>query len=230
MAEKKTLLILRLEGALQAWGEMSKWDFRDSADFPTKSGVVGLLGCAMGLERGDPQLAELSNNLRLAVRADRAGLRTVDFQTVTGDPLRTAEGKPKAGGNTIISRRAYLQDACFTVFLDIQDPWRVRIAEALKTPKWPMYLGRKNCVPSRPVWEAETTDYASLEEAVRVGAKTVAFPAISTGVYGYPKELAARVAVDTIRDFLAHHDEIREVRLMCYSGATKKALEDALGR
>lgn len=70
----------------------------------------------------------------------------------------------------------------------------------------------------------------SLEEAVRVGAKTVAFPAISTGVYGYPKELAARVAVDTIRDFLARHDEIREVRLMCYSGATKKALEDALGR
>ena len=65
---------------------------------------------------------------------------------------------------------------------------------------------------------------------MRVGAKTVAFPAISTGVYGYPKELAARVAVDTIRDFLAHHDEIREVRLMCYSGATKKALEDALGR
>ncbi len=168
MAEKKTLLILRLEGALQAWGEMSKWDFRDSADFPTKSGVVGLLGCAMGLERGDPQLAELSNNLRLAVRADRAGLRTVDFQTVTGDPLRTAEGKPKAGGNTIISRRAYLQDACFTVFLDIQDPWRVRIAEALKTPRWPMYLGRKNCVPSRPVWEAETTDYTSMEEAVRL--------------------------------------------------------------
>ena len=61
-----------------------------------------------------------------------------------------------------------------------------------------------------------------------LGAKTVAFPAISTGVYGYPKELAARVAVDTIRDFLAHHDEIREVRLMCYSGATKKALEDAM--
>lgn len=63
---------------------------------------------------------------------------------------------------------------------------------------------------------------------MRVGAKTVAFPAISTGVYGYPKELAAKVAVDTIRDFLARHDEIREVRLMCYSGATKKALEDAM--
>jgi len=68
----------------------------------------------------------------------------------------------------------------------------------------------------------------SLEEAVRVGAKTVAFPAISTGVYGYPKDKAARVAVDTIRAFLKEHDEITEVRLMCYSEATKQVLEAAL--
>ena len=124
MAEKKTLLILRLEGVLQSWGEMSKWDFRDSADFPTKSGIVGLMGCALGLERGDPKLGELDAALTLAVRADRPGTRTVDFQTVTGNPLRNAEGKPKSGGNTIISRRAYLQDACFTAFLDLPEDWR----------------------------------------------------------------------------------------------------------
>ena len=35
------LLILRLEGALQSWGERSHWDHRDTANFPTKSGVVG---------------------------------------------------------------------------------------------------------------------------------------------------------------------------------------------
>lgn len=167
MAEKKTLLILRLEGALQAWGEMSKWDFRDSADFPTKSGIVGLLGCALGLERGDPELGELDEALTLAVRADRPGIRTVDFQTVTGDPLRNAEGKPKSGGNTIISRRAYLQDACFTVFLELPEEWRSRVATALQAPKWPIYLGRKNCVPSRPVFEAECADYTTLEEAVQ---------------------------------------------------------------
>jgi O-acetyl-ADP-ribose deacetylase (regulator of RNase III) len=39
----------------------------------------------------------------------------------------------------------------------------------------------------------------SMEEAVRVGARSVAFPAISTGVYGYPKEAAAEVAVTTLR-------------------------------
>lgn len=44
MEEKKTLLILRLEGALQSWGDHSKWDVRDSGDFPSKSGVVGVRG------------------------------------------------------------------------------------------------------------------------------------------------------------------------------------------
>ena len=165
MPEKKALLILRLDGALQAWGEMSKWDFRDSADFPTKSGIVGLLGCALGLERGNPALYDLSKAITVAVRADRPGLRAVDFQTVTGSPLRTAEGKTRSGGNTIISRRAYLQDACFTVFIETDDALREHLVEALRAPKWPLYLGRKNCVPSRPVLEAVSADYISLCDA-----------------------------------------------------------------
>ena len=166
MDERKALLILRLEGALQAWGEMSKWDFRDSADFPTKSGIVGLLGCALGVQRGDPLLHELSEAITVAVRADRPGLRMVDFQTVTGNPLRNAEGKPKSGGNTIISRRAYLQDACFTVFIGTDDAWRARLVSALEAPRWSLFLGRKNCVPSRPVLEAVSTDYLSLQDAL----------------------------------------------------------------
>ena len=166
MGKHVPLLILRLEGVLQAWGEQSKWDFRDSAALPTKSGIVGLLGCAMGLERGDPELAELDRALTVAVRADRSGTRTVDFQTVTGAPLLNAMGKPKSTGNTIISQRAYLQDACFTVFLETDEPWRGRIVTALLNPKWPVFLGRKSCVPSRPVLEAVSTEYASLEEAL----------------------------------------------------------------
>lgn len=93
MEEKKTLLILRLEGALQSWGDHSKWDVRDSGDFPSKSGVVGLLSCAMGLERGDPEIAALSAALHMAVRVDRPGIRVLDFHTVQGYPLYNAEGE-----------------------------------------------------------------------------------------------------------------------------------------
>ena len=48
------LLLIRLEGALQSWGEWAKWDERDSGLMPTKSGVIGVLACCMGLKRGDP--------------------------------------------------------------------------------------------------------------------------------------------------------------------------------
>lgn len=57
----------------------------------------------------------------------------------------------------------------------------------------------------------------SIDEAVRVGARTVAFPAISTGVYGYPKERAALVAVDTLRSLDA---DVDEVTLVAFDAAT----------
>lgn len=167
MLEMKTMIVLRLEGALQSWGDTSKWDYRESSDLPSKSGIVGLIGCAMGLERGSAELPKLAEAIRIAVRADRAGIRTVDYQTVTGAPLLNAEGKPKSTGNTIVSPREYLQDACFTVFISADDTWIDRIQAAFLNPKWCVYLGRKNCIPSRPVFEATIKEYDSLEEAVR---------------------------------------------------------------
>ncbi|MDR1021435.1 MAG: O-acetyl-ADP-ribose deacetylase [Synergistaceae bacterium] len=70
----------------------------------------------------------------------------------------------------------------------------------------------------------------SLEEAVRIGARTVAFPSISTGVFGYPKDEAARVAVKTITAFLEgdQGQAIDEVRLVCFSEESKNCHEAAL--
>ena len=72
----------------------------------------------------------------------------------------------------------------------------------------------------------------SLTEAVRVGAKTVAFPAISTGVYHFPPDLAADIAVGIIVLFLEENNEIEEVRLVCFSKESmehhRKALEKHL--
>ena len=58
---------------------------------------------------------------------------------------------------------------------------------------------------------------SSLQLAVDNGAKTVAFPSISTGVYGYPIELAAPIAIGTVQDFLAGESSLEEVRFVCFS-------------
>src|SRR5271163_2241321 len=57
----------------------------------------------------------------------------------------------------------------------------------------------------------------SLELAGRQGLASIAFPSISTGVYGYPKELAAPVAVETVRNVVPGLPSIREVIFCCFS-------------
>lgn len=166
MAAYPTLLILRLEGALQSWGENAKWDARDTAALPTKSGIVGLLACALGWGRGDVRIAALYDKIQIAIRADRPGVRLTDYHTVTGHPLRNAEGKPRSTGNTIVTKRQYLQDASFLVVLQTEEETVRMLEQALRHPVWCVYLGRKSCVPSRPVLEAATNQYADLMDAV----------------------------------------------------------------
>jgi O-acetyl-ADP-ribose deacetylase len=59
----------------------------------------------------------------------------------------------------------------------------------------------------------------SLRLAADMGLTSVAFPCISTGVYGYPKELAAQVAVETVRDCVAREQVVQEVIFVCFSAA-----------
>ena len=65
----------------------------------------------------------------------------------------------------------------------------------------------------------------SLELADEMGARSIAFPAISTGVYGFPAARAARIAVDTIRATAA---KVELVRLVAFDAGTARLLEEAL--
>ncbi len=86
-----------------------------------------------------------------------------------------------------------------------------------------------------PVWrgggagEAELLASAyrsSLDEAVRVGARSLAFPAISTGIYGYPLEQATAVAVAAVRGWSGSGVDL--VRFVCFDQVTLAAYEDAM--
>jgi len=57
----------------------------------------------------------------------------------------------------------------------------------------------------------------SLALAAQHGARTVAFPAISTGIYGFPPERAAEIAVRTVSTFLRDHPELEAVTFVCFS-------------
>jgi len=68
----------------------------------------------------------------------------------------------------------------------------------------------------------------SLKLASANGIKSLAFPSISTGVYGYPMEDAARIALKAVTDYLAHHPEIERVRLVLFGRAAYEVYAQAL--
>ncbi len=68
----------------------------------------------------------------------------------------------------------------------------------------------------------------SLKLAENEGLKSVAFPSISTGVYGYPVDKAAQVAVKAISDFLKWTQVVEEVVMVCHDENTRKVYEKAL--
>ncbi|GEN51629.1 O-acetyl-ADP-ribose deacetylase [Alkalibacterium pelagium] len=67
----------------------------------------------------------------------------------------------------------------------------------------------------------------SLRLAEEYELKTIAFPAISTGIYGYPKEEAAEIAVDTIRSFETDSNSVETVYLIAFDDETFTSLDQA---
>ena len=90
-----------------------------------------------------------------------------------------------------------------------------------------------------PVWHGGGRGEARLLEscyrnslglALELGCRTVAFPAISTGVYHYPLEQAAVIAVSTVRAFQREHPVGPEGMLVCFNAAAEAAYQKALSQ
>lgn len=151
---------------MQSWGVQSRWDIRDTGEEPSKSGIIGMIGCALGYPMYDPRLKKLDEQLRMGVRINRSGKILTDFHTVTGK-LPKADQTRQLEERTIVSRRSYLLDASFLVVLEGPKLLVSEIAHAFSNPMWPIYLGRKSCPPTRPVFDCVKDEYDSLEEVLR---------------------------------------------------------------
>jgi CRISPR system Cascade subunit CasD len=171
-------LILRLDGPMQAWGTHTFEDFRPSNLFPTRSGLLGLLGSCLGLERNDLASQEqLAASVEFSVRVDSAltrpgrdesvakrAVKLPDFHTVMH--ARKVDGS--ANKFPIVSRREYLFDAAFAVAVGAQPEASFsleQIAEALRRPCYTPTLGRRSCPPARPLLEGQV-EGASARDAL----------------------------------------------------------------
>lgn len=170
MCAERACLALRLFGPMQAWGTESRFNRRDTALLPSKSALAGLICAALGARRGSPEEAAALRALQAmpllavavprllprqggtyATAAPQARLlprrRLEDFHTVLG--TKTAEGKQRP--NAVLTLRHYVQDAAYLALFSGPARDLGPMAEALRDPVWGVWLGRKSCIPSRPV-------------------------------------------------------------------------------
>ena len=160
-------LLLVLDGPLSAYGAEMVDARGPVRAWPGASLLTGLLANALGYDRGAREAhARLQARLDFAVRIDREGSSLRDFQTAQlrqNDEGWTTRGVPegRAGGpNTYASphirERDYFADSILTIALALrypaESPTLDDLAAALMEPARTLFLGRKPCLPARPIF------------------------------------------------------------------------------
>lgn len=173
------LLVFQLQAPLSAWGDTAVGEYRPSHDYPGISALVGLLGAALGLRREDDEAhAMLRDAYGYAIGVQSSGKLLRDYQTAQVPSQASLKKRPHASRrdelaiprhdlNTILSTRDYRQDAGFLVAVQESDgsPYPLEtFADALRKPRFVLYLGRKACPPGAPlhpqIIEADSADQA----------------------------------------------------------------------
>ena len=157
-------LVFRLYGAMASWGEIAVGETRQSARYPSKSAITGLLAAALGIKREcDEKHLALVNGYQQAIKLVKTGQILKDYHTAQAPDsvgkysyqTRRDElliGKDRIG--TVLSSREYRTDAQAVVAIQAMDdaPYSVsELQQALQTPKFHLYLGRKSCPLAAPL-------------------------------------------------------------------------------
>lgn len=130
-------LLLRLAAPLQSWGVDAKFERRGTERVPTKSGVIGLIAAALGHRRNES--IDYLHYLHFGVRVDREGVLLRDYHTAKNKKV------------SYVTNRYYLTDAVFLVGLEGDEKLLSGIEDALESPAFPLFLGRRSCPPEGQV-------------------------------------------------------------------------------
>lgn len=186
------LLILRFDAPLMSFGGVAVDVFGVIDRWPSTSLLTGLFANALGYDHRDfAALQSLQSAIHYAVRCDRTGRSLRDFQTVDlGQPHLLDAGAwttwgrmdPREGGtsaSTHIRHRDYWVDSVYTLAVLLQDgpnvPKATDMERALRRPERPLFLGRKCCIPSTPIFQnlrKAKTPLTALEELPRLSGGT----------------------------------------------------------
>ena len=160
-------LSLLIDGPMQSWGFSSRFERRSTALHPTKSGIIGLIAAAMGIDKfalDEPDRIQELSKLNLTIVSlprrnhDLNRLRMEDFHTVEGTQLANKQ----INKNAVITRREYLLDVRFGVLLKGNPALLSRVASAMQNPRWGVWLGRKCCIPATPVFVSLASDLPTI--------------------------------------------------------------------
>ena len=161
-----TWLVLRLDAPLMAFGGIAVDHVRPTWDFPAASMMTGLIGNAMGLHWRDAEQHQvLQDRLIFAVHVEREGFALTDVQNAelsgldTGWTTRSVPAQRTGARKTYERphrrRRTYHADAALRLVLRLrqagQPPTLATLADAFRCPARPLFIGRKPCLPSRPL-------------------------------------------------------------------------------
>jgi CRISPR system Cascade subunit CasD len=160
-------LVLKTEG-LSAYGLQTFDIHRRVNHFPTRSAIIGLLAAALGITRNEHnKLYELSENVVTAVQVNNAGEKMMDYHTVQN--FRSPMGKIQRG--TKPTFREYWCDSEHTFAICTNDELAKKLCEAVQSPIFTMFQGRKCCPLTRPIFEdfliADNPAIALKKRAVR---------------------------------------------------------------
>lgn len=159
-------LLFQLQAPLASWGDVAVGAYRGSREHPGASALLGLLGAALGVTRDDEAAhAALRDGYAFAVGTVSTGALLRDYHTaqvpgrseIKGRPHRTRRDElslPRHALNTILSTRDYRQDGAWAVAVQAlaSAPHGLgALAQALRQPRFVLYLGRKCCPPAAPL-------------------------------------------------------------------------------